>query len=159
MDYRNNTHLEAQLDKNEYSESELISLKVPATHLSYYTNSKSFDRVDGQIEINGIAYKYVKCRLYNDSLEMLCIPNIASTRLQNAKDNFFKITNDLQNASQNKKSNPHSVQKNFSVSFCPIHPISISSVLFFSSLKRTSRDSFHFPSPCISLPDQPPQIA
>jgi hypothetical protein len=159
MDYRNNTCLEAQLDKNDYNESELISLKVPATHLSNYTNSKSFERVDGQLEINGISYKYVKRRLYNDSLELLCIPNIASMELRNAKDNFFKITNDLQNASQNKKSNSHTVQKNFSLSFCPIQPLSLSSTLFFSSLKRMNDCFFHFPSPCISLPDQPPQNA
>lgn len=154
-----NSRLEAQLDDNEYNESKLISLKVPATYLSYYTNSKSFERVDGQIEINGISYKYVKRRLYNDSLELLCIPNIASMQLQNAKSNFFKITNDLQNTSQNKKSNSHSVQKNFSVTFCPIQHISISSDLFFSSLKRAYNYSFNFPSPFISQPDQPPKIS
>jgi hypothetical protein len=159
VENQNDSRLEAQLDKDEYNESELISLKVPATYLSYYNNSKSFERVDGQIEINGISYKYVKRRLYNDSVELLCIPNIASMRLQNAKDNFFKITNDLQNAAQNKKASSHSVQKNFSVSFCPIQNISLKSELFFSSLKRINTDNFHFPSPFISQPDQPPKIS
>ena len=160
VESQNNSRLEAQFDKNDYNESELISFKVPATHLSYYTNSKSFERVDGQIEVNGISYKYVKRRLYNDSLELLCIPNIASMQLQNAKSNFFKITNDFQNAAQNnKKTSSHSVQKNFSVSFCPIHQISLSSDLFFSSLKRLNNYYFHFPSPFISQPDQPPKIS
>src|SRR5580658_5132677 len=52
-----NARLEAQLDMNDYDESQLISFKVPAEHLAYYNNSKQFDRVDGEIEINGVQYK------------------------------------------------------------------------------------------------------
>ena len=159
MDNRNNARLEAQFDNNEYNESELISFKVPATHLSYYNNSSSFERMDGQIEINGIAYKYVKRRLYNDSVELLCIPNTASMHLQNARDEFFKITNDLQNTGQSKKSSSHSESKFFSVDCYILDHTSLISDLFFSGLKQTSNQHFHLPSPCISDPGQPPQIS
>ncbi len=158
MEDRNNAHLEAQLDDNNYNESELISLKVAATHLSYYNTSKSFERVDGQIEIKGVLYKYVKRRLYNDSVELLCIPNIGSMQLQNAKDNFFKIANDLQNTTQNKKVPTHSVQKNLTICFCPINRISFGSDLSFSILERTSSYNSYFPSPLIAQPDQPPKF-
>lgn len=114
MEDKANTRLEAQLDNNNYDESQLLSIKAPAEHLAYYNNSKQFERVDGEIEINGIQYKYVKKRLYNDSLEYLCIPNNDVTKLRTARDDFFKLVNDLQQQNtQGKKSAPHSNTKSF----------------------------------------------
>ena len=153
-----NEQLEAQLDREDYNESDLILLKVPAAHLSAYTNSHSFERVDGQLEISGITYKYVKRRLYNDTLELLCIPNLASMQLQHAKSDFFKIVNDIQNTAQNKKGNSPSVQKNFPVSFCPIQLISLTNELCFSGIKRPDHFHLPLPSPFIAQPGEPPQV-
>jgi len=97
----------ADLDQNNYSDAELISIKVPAVHLSSYVNSKEFERVDGKIEIEGVQYNFVKRRYLNDCIELLCIPNKASTRIQSAKDEFFKLVNDLQHPGQSKKSEQH----------------------------------------------------
>ncbi len=115
MEGKANTKLEAQLDNNNYDESQLISIKVPANHLAYYNNSKQFERVDGEIEINGVQYKYVKKRLYNDEFEYLCIPNNDVNKLRTARDDFFKLVNDLQQHNgQGKKSGSHAnSSKNF----------------------------------------------
>ena len=91
-----NRQLEARLDEARYDESQLISIKVPSSHLSYYNSSTQFERVDGQIEVGGVQYKYVKRRLYNDSLEMLCIPNYAAMTIQTARNQFFQLVNDIQ---------------------------------------------------------------
>jgi hypothetical protein len=96
METRADQQLEAQFDENKYDESQLISIKIPVRYLPYFSNSTSFERVDGQIEIKGVKYKYVKRRIYNDSLEMLCIPNHMAMQLQTAKNEFFKFSNDLQ---------------------------------------------------------------
>jgi hypothetical protein len=102
------------LDNNRYDETQLISIKIPVTSLPYYNNSKSFERTDGQIEISGIEYNYVKRRIYNDSLELLCIPNRMAMQLRSAKDDFFKLINDLQGLS--KKTNQHgNTYKSFSL--------------------------------------------
>lgn len=86
------------LDRQQYDESQLISIKVPASHLSYYNSSPNFERVDGQIEVNGVICQYVKRRLYNDSLELLCIPNHTVTKLRmTGKDHFRLITDAEQN--------------------------------------------------------------
>jgi hypothetical protein len=122
MEKKANVQLEAQLDNNNYDESQLISIKIPAEHVSSYANNSQFERVDGQVEVNGIQYKYVKIRHFNDSLELLCIPNQQAMKLQNAKDDFFKLVNDLQHTCQNKKSDSHpSASKNFSVDCFTIH--------------------------------------
>jgi hypothetical protein len=97
----------ANLDRNYYSDADLISIKVPAVHLSSYVNSKDFERVDGQIEISGVQYNYVKRRIVEDSIELLCIPNRTATSIQTAKNEFFKLVNDLQHPGQSKKSDQH----------------------------------------------------
>lgn len=99
--------LEARLDLNNYDDSQLISIKVPTTHLSYFNTSSQFERVDGQINIKGVAYKYVKRRISNDFVELLCIPNQGVMQIRMAKNEFFKLTNDLQQNGQNKSSDPH----------------------------------------------------
>jgi len=115
---RADRRLEASLDKDNFDESQLISLKIPLTTLSYYNASADFQRVDGQIDINGVHYQYVKKRIYQDSLELLCIPNMAAMKLQTAKNDFFRQVNDLQQQNQGKKSNAHPV-KDSSKDYCP----------------------------------------
>jgi hypothetical protein len=108
LEEKANLRLEAQLDSDNYDEAELIPIKIPATHLSYYNTSRSFERVDGHVEINGIVYNYVKQRLYNGSIELLCIPNHSSIILQKAGDDHFKFVNDIQQTGQSKKTDSHS---------------------------------------------------
>jgi hypothetical protein len=97
--------LVARLDRNDYDDAQLISIKVPLTNIDYYNSSTTFERVDGQIELNGVHYNYVKRRIYKGQLELLCIPNTATTNLQKAKNEFFKQVNDLQQQGQGKKNN------------------------------------------------------
>jgi hypothetical protein len=104
--------LEASFDQNNYDESALISLKVPLTSLSYYTSTSGYERVNGQIDINGVRYQYVKRRIFGDSLEVLCLPNMTSMKLRTAKNEFFRQVNDLQQQNQGKKSSNHSTKDN-----------------------------------------------
>ena len=106
LEGKSDKQLEARLDGNQYDDSQLLSIKVPS-HLSYSNSSLQFERVDGQIEVGGILYKYVKRRIYNDSVELLCIPNQAAMSLQTAKNEFFQLVNDLQHNGQGKKTNSH----------------------------------------------------
>ncbi|MEO6329112.1 MAG: hypothetical protein ABIO55_09275, partial [Ginsengibacter sp.] len=93
--------LEARLDKNHYNEAELVELKIPI-HLPYQTSWADFERYDGEVEFNGILYKYVKRKVANDTLIVLCIPNQQKMNLQTAKNDFFKTTNDLANNNSKK---------------------------------------------------------
>ena len=115
LENKADSRLEANLDRENYNEADLVSIKV-ATTLPYYTSSASYERVDGEIVIEGVNYKYVKRRFYNDSLELLCIRNIEKTGLQNAREQFFRLANDLANDNQgSKKSDGHSHLTKFSV--------------------------------------------
>ncbi|HEV2481306.1 MAG TPA: hypothetical protein VGS79_16655 [Puia sp.] len=108
--------LVARLDRHDYDDDQLISIKVPLTNIDYYNSSTTFERVDGQIELGGVHYNYVKRRIYKGCLELLCIPNTTVTTLQKAKNEFFRQVNDLQQ-NQGKKNN--SPVKDFSKDYTP----------------------------------------
>ena len=103
LQQKSDIHLEALLDNNEYNDAQLIELKVP-THLPYQTSWASFERYDGEVEMNGILYKYVKRKVANDTLYLMCIPNTKKMNLETARDDFFKNTNDVSQNNNSKKS-------------------------------------------------------
>lgn len=102
MQDRYATILEVQLDKAQYNDADLISIKTPL-HLPYYTSSSVYERAYGSIEVNGVSYEYVKRRVHQDTLELLCLPDKTKMRLQNAKNEFFKMCVDG-TSPQDKKS-------------------------------------------------------
>ena len=103
MQQKASAQLEARLDKNLYNDSQLIELKVPM-HLPYQTNWSAYQRFDGEIEVDGITYKYVKRKVADDTLYLMCIPNTKKMNLETAKNDFFKLTNDLTQNNNSKKS-------------------------------------------------------
>lgn len=106
LQHNSSKQLNAQLDQGQYAASSLITIKIPVDNLPYYTNSPIFERVKGQVTIGGMQYQYVERRIFHDSLEMRCIPNAQSTHLSNARDEFFKLVNDLQHTSSSGKPSP-----------------------------------------------------
>jgi hypothetical protein len=102
LQQKSDKHLEAHLDQNQYDESQLIELKIPL-NLPYQTSWSAFERYDGEIKLNGILYKYVKRKVANDTLFLMCIPNHQKMDLQTAKEDYFKNTNDLSQTSTSKK--------------------------------------------------------
>ncbi len=73
--------------------------------MPYQTNWSSYERVDGEINYQGKIYRYVKRRVYNSELILLCLPYAEKMKLQTARDDFFKFANDLQQNASSKKSN------------------------------------------------------
>ncbi len=103
---RADMQMQANLDVDNYNPADLISLKVSAI-LPYGSSSEEFERVDGNIDINGINYTYVKRRFYKDSLELLCIPNTARASVTNARDAYARLANDFVSNHSSKKANSH----------------------------------------------------
>jgi hypothetical protein len=121
MDYvetHQNTQLEIQLDEKQYDETALIEIRVPVS-LPYQTDWKEFERVDGEVEFNGMHYKFVERKLMGGEMIYKCLPNENKAQLVNARENFFKLVNDLQTQeSSSKKSNPGHFVKTFSFDYC-----------------------------------------
>ncbi|HEY2728098.1 MAG TPA: hypothetical protein VGI61_13055 [Parafilimonas sp.] len=109
-----NKQLVAKIDKSDYDESNLITVKISLS-MPYLTNWNDFKRTDGEITLNGKIYHYVKEKVYNGELILMCLPDEQKMNLQTAKNDFFKTQNDLQNnTSKNSGENSHVVK--FSIS-------------------------------------------
>ena len=93
------------IEENDYDASYLVTIKTPI-NLPYYANNPQFERVDGEIVIKGIVYQYVQRRIYNDSLELKVIPNQDRLHIKNAREDFYKLAQDLSNTGTDKKSIP-----------------------------------------------------
>jgi hypothetical protein len=150
----------ANLDQEKYSDSDLLLIKVPATHISSYANSNEFQRVDGKIEIEGVQYNYVKRRFSEGFLELLCTPNTTGTRIQTAKDEFFKLVNDLQHPGQSKKSDSHNNSfKGFTGEYYAESAAHSLPVLTPVLLKATEHYLLQVPSVYLTPAGQPPDLA
>jgi hypothetical protein len=107
LQQRHKILLEAKLDKNKYDESDLIELKVPLS-LPYVSDQSQFERVDGYITIEGKSYKYVKRKIENGQLILLCLPDKRKMGIDQAKNQFGTCANDIPNCG---KKNSESVKK------------------------------------------------
>lgn len=94
LESRADLKLEAQLDANYFEESELITIKLPL-QLSYPTGWQEFERHDGEIEIDGTVYKFVKRKISYDSLILLCIPHKDKMKLKSSENHFNQFAFDF----------------------------------------------------------------
>jgi hypothetical protein len=102
MQDRHASVLEKQLDRQQYNDRDLITIKT-ALDLPYYASSTDYERAYGSVEVNGVTYEYVKRRVHRDTLELLCLPNKTRTQLQTAENEFLKLSVDGNTSQQQKK--------------------------------------------------------
>lgn len=159
LEQSSNARQDAQLDDNEYEESQLVAIKIPVTHLSYYINSREYERVKGQIEVGGVQYKYVKRRIYNDSLEVLCIPDEITMSFRVLNNDLFKFTNGLQHPGQSKRQGANSVSVNnpsqdYDLPFYHFRIVDITSTI----IRDYTDVPFYLSSIDAAATDHPPEI-
>ena len=92
--------MEASLDKDSYDENDLISLIVPL-HNPYQIEQRSFERVNGEISFQGRIFKYVKRRVFEGKMILLCLPDNKRMILKNAKSAYGAAAGDLANTGTN----------------------------------------------------------
>lgn len=108
------SRLEARVDDHLYDDRQLIELRIPIT-LPYHNETKDFERYNGQIELNGIHYQYVKRKIEKGELVLLCLPNLEKQKIENAREQFFKLVNDIdQTASSENTSKKTTKESHFS---------------------------------------------
>lgn len=116
--------MQKEVDKNNYNSNELISIKT-TLNLPYYSSSSNYERAYGSVTINGVSYEYVKRRVHNDTLELLCLPNQTKTNLQAAKNEITKSMADGQ-ASTSGKKNHSTIKVSLPDFFQPVKTFSAS---------------------------------
>ena len=157
LQHRADTQLESQLDQDQYNEASLIEIRVPL-NMPYQSISSNFERYDGEIEFNGIHYKYVKRKIDKGALVLLCLPNEHRMQLQNARDEFFKLVNDLQQSGQSKNSTPANSIKNPVTEYWQQQNNWRLEALAAQQLHQYTGYTTVIPiSPLVAIPAQPPE--
>lgn len=104
--------LQNSLDNEQYNEADLITIRAPLL-LPYVTDTREFQRTDGEVKVDGIIYHFVKSKIEKGEYVLLCLPNKNKQQLEKAKEDFFKDANDLlQNGSSKKGNSKAGVFKN-----------------------------------------------
>jgi len=145
-----------QLDSNNYNEDELIEIKVPL-YLPYYSNLGEYERYDGQIELNGMHYNFVKRKVVNDTLYMLCLPNHVKTELYKAKNEFAAKENGTENAASKKGMESFSKKNNFETEYNQFS-FQYNPLYTFLCTWKESVFSSRLNSCFIASPAKPPEI-
>ena len=101
---QSNKQTSAAINTGGYSDAELVHIKIPVL-LPYSSNWGDYERYDGEVEYEGIYYKYVKRKIYNDTLHLLCLPDFKRTRLQSAENNYARQVNNVNASSSEKTAN------------------------------------------------------
>ncbi len=106
MEQQATIRLEQRLDAGDYDESTLVEVKIPL-NLPYHNNWNDYEVFYGQANYNGEFYQYVKRKVSNDTLYLLCIPHDEKTQLNAAKTDIIKSVNDISNnGNQNTPQRP-----------------------------------------------------
>lgn len=102
--FKNVQELVQKLDNDSYKSSETFTFKIPLT-VPYYTDSRDFERVDGEFEHEGEVYRLVKQRLHQDTLSIVCVKDHESKKINSALEDYVKtFADNPENAKQGVKS-------------------------------------------------------
>lgn len=98
-----------RIDAGRYDESSLVEIKIPM-QLPYYSNWSDYQPYYGETEWEGKKFQFVKRKLVNDTLYLLCINDTEKNSLESAKHDYFKSVSSLQHDAQNSDNQPASVK-------------------------------------------------
>ena len=108
LQYKNDVLITQRLDREQYEESQTVTIKVPIA-VPYMSDNQDFQRVDGIFEYHGEFYRLVKQKYTQDTLVIVCVKDTENKRIHEALTDYVKTFTD--------KPGDHQAQGKYSVSF------------------------------------------
>ncbi|HTF27386.1 MAG TPA: hypothetical protein VK625_01000 [Flavitalea sp.] len=97
-------------------------------NLPYYTSSTGYEKIQGEVEVNGKHYNYVKRKISHDTLYILCITNSEKNRLSESHRDYAKLVTDAPGNENEKKESvkklTFGLEYNQPAAFCSIAVVS-----------------------------------
>lgn len=103
--YENNIldkQAETSFNANEYDEAATVTIKVPLS-LPYLADQSKFERTDGKITVNGKVYRYIKRKIVNNEMILVCLADNKAMQLNKSQNDFFKTTAGVGDNNTSKK--------------------------------------------------------
>jgi hypothetical protein len=156
LEHSSDLALEKKIEKEDFDDASLLELRVALNAPYLGETFTDFERIDGEIVVDGIHYRYVKRKVENGELVLMCIPNAGKTKILNSRVDFLKMTNDLNQSSESKNKNSSSF-KSFTTEYrfennsWALACVSSIAKMEFSIMSTTITDGYS------ALPERPPR--
>jgi len=154
---RSDKRMETILEHQAYDSSELITIRMPFS-MPYANTGDEFERVAGEIELDGKIYKFVKRRIYEGELILLCLPDKQKTQLRLAGAEFYKGVNDLSGFPGSPK-RQNAVFKLFQSVYDDQTSEWLSPKYNRMLQYPLAANQARWPSPVYAIPGQPPELS
>jgi hypothetical protein len=152
---RSDQQITKQIYDNKINSAKLFEIKVPV-NLPYITDWKDYEQIEGQIQLNGTYYNYVRLKMAHDTMSLICIPNTVKTNLAKANIIMAKDMSDVplskkgQDNTSSLKKGSFENQYSYKISYYHFTP-------FYNTLKADFNPIVLLPSkPYIDSPGKPP---
>lgn len=97
-DQKASSELRSRIDRDEFSGSQSITLKVPLA--IPYQPDRDYQRVDGEFEYQGQFYKLVKQRVLGDTLYVVCVIDSKKKELVDEMNDFTRKASESSSTDQ-----------------------------------------------------------
>lgn len=152
-------HMVERLNVNGYNPEDLVELRIPV-QLPYHPNWVDYERVDGEIDIDGKHYNYVGRRMVNDTLILQVILNHDKTRIRHARETFLALVNDMQDyeSTNHAASLPMPPKKPFSFEAVILPIVPVSSARMVAAPKWADTENVFLKVQPLAVPEPPPDL-
>lgn len=137
MEQRAEHQIEKKLDIVKSNDKGLVTIKIPLS-LPYQTNWTDFERVDGEYSYNGKTYKYVKRKVFNDTLILVCLDFKEKQQIQKRSNDLFKKINDLTTNTTKKSVSKQSKTDDYcqplKICIRPLHVYRVRQVIYHGTI-------------------------
>jgi hypothetical protein len=79
---------------NKFNSAQLIELKIPV-HMPTVQDWTEYEHIEGQVQVNGNYYNYVRLKMTRDTMSLLCLPNTVKKDLVKGDNLITKELNDI----------------------------------------------------------------
>ena len=115
--------LDEKIRDDHVQDKDLITVKFPF-RVPYIAESKEFESMEGEVNVKGTIYRYVKRKIVRDTLILLCIENKEKSLIEKKRAEYFNKVNDLA-SNTSKKSDVKQVKTDYYVKINDISPKSL----------------------------------
>lgn len=152
---QSSAQLSSKIERHIYNEKDLVEIKIHL-NLPYYNSQNDYESLEGEITLNGNHYNYVKRKVSQDTLFLMCLPNREKDNLLTAKNDYAKTANDFDGEAKSK--NAIKKENGFSQYHSHIAGYSLTPPEI-AVKKQCSFISLFVPASFISRYDLPPELS
>lgn len=151
--HRSEVQIVKEIYENKVDATKLVEIKIPV-HLPQIHSWAGYVHDQGQLQLKGVYYNYLRYKVTQDTMSFICIANSVKTRL--VKANLI-IAKEISDVPLSKKGHDQSQKKANTGSEYSFQVMHYQFLSYGRILKVHSRPiAYHVNSPFIESPGKPP---